>query len=228
MTPGELLFRRQMRTKLPQISLKATDNFEVLARERDHVMKTKAKAYTELKRKANICDLQPQKPRDKVLLNQERVNKLSTAFEQVPCSVGEKRQCLVLQSSDGRTIKRNVTPVKRYIHDYHRQLTYYVDNDVLDCEFDYVVNQPIHVVQHDIFLQFTVLDITIGFQNPDLVMFNAVYLLAKWYLCRCSTSMDFPSMRIFKTFLNTFIIIGENDKLHTFRSVWDIIWPYQQ
>ena len=64
-------------------------------------------------------------------------------------------------------------------------------------------------------------------------MFNAVYLLAKCYLCRCSTSMDFPSMRVFKTFLNEFLIIEENialknDKLHTFRSVWDTIWPYQE
>ena len=146
-TPAKLLFGRQMRIKLPQISLKATDNFEVLARERDHVMEEKAKTYTDLKRKANICDLQPQ---DKVLLKQERVNKLSTAFEQVPYTVLEKRgNCLVLQSSDGRTIKRNVTQVKRYIHDYQRQLIYDVDNDVLDCEFDYVFNQPIPVVQHE-------------------------------------------------------------------------------
>ena len=79
-----------------------------------------------------------------------------------------------------------------------------------------------------IFLQPTVSEIITGFQNPDLIMFNAVYLLAKCYLCRCSTSMDFPSMRVFKTFLNEFLIIEENialknDTLHTFRSVWDPI-----
>ena len=47
------------------------------------------------------------------------------------------------------------------------------------------------------------------------------------------TTKDFQSMRVFKTFLNTFLIIEENialktDKLHTFRSVWDTIWPYQE
>ena len=44
--------------------------------------------------------------------------------------------------------------------------------------------------------------------------------------------MDFPSMRVFKTFLSEFLIIEENialknDKLHTFSSVWNTICPYQ-
>ena len=57
-----------------------------------------------------------------------------------------------------------------------------------------------------IFLQPTVSEIITGFQNPDLVMFNAVYLLTKCYLCRCSTSMDFPSMRVFKTLLRRILL----------------------
>ena len=51
-----------------------------------------------------------------------------------------------------------------------------------------------------IFPQPTVSEIITGFQNPDLVMFNVMYLLAKCYLCRCSTSMNCPCMRVFKTF----------------------------
>ncbi len=82
-----------------------------------------------------------------------------------------------------------------------------------------------------ILFQPTVSEIIIGFQNPDL-MFNAVYLLAKRYLCRCSTAQEFPSIRIFKIFLKDFLTVEENialknNKLNTFINIWDTIWPYQ-
>ena len=77
-SPAELLFGRNIRTKLPQLQEFTCDD-EV--RDCKSERKEKGKMYADCKR--NECENDIQKG-DKVLLRQERDNKLSTPFKQVP------------------------------------------------------------------------------------------------------------------------------------------------
>ena len=107
--PAELLFGRKMRTKLPEL------REEVLAsemRDRDSGMKAKAKVYADKKRNAKESDISPG---DKVLVKQERQNKLSTPFAPEPDKVVTKTgNGVVIESPDGVQLKRNNTHVKKY------------------------------------------------------------------------------------------------------------------
>lgn len=108
-SPAELLFGRKIRTKLPQLQEFTCDD-EV--RDRDSERKEKGKMYADCKR--NACENDIQKG-DKVLLRQERDNKLSTPFKQVPFTVVQKNGNSVLVEADGVQYRRNVTHVKRYL-----------------------------------------------------------------------------------------------------------------
>ena len=68
--------------------------------------------YADCKR--NACENDIQKG-DKVLLRQERDNKLSTPFKQVPFTVVQKNGNSVLVEADGVQYQRNVNHVKRYL-----------------------------------------------------------------------------------------------------------------
>ena len=81
---AELLFGRKIRTKLPELN-KKSDASEV--RDRDGEMKAKAKLYADKKRQAGCSDLSPG---DKVLVKQEKQNKLSTPFAPQPYDVVTK------------------------------------------------------------------------------------------------------------------------------------------
>ena len=94
-SPAELLFGRKIRTKLPQLQEFTCDD-EV--RDRDSERKEKGKMYADCKR--NACENDIQKG-DKVLLRQERDNKLSTPFKQVPFTVVQKNGNSVLVEADG-------------------------------------------------------------------------------------------------------------------------------
>ena len=80
-SPAELLFGRKIRTKLPQLQEFTCDDD---VRDRDSERKEKGKMYAEGKR--NVCENDIQKD-DKVLLLQEKDNKLSTLFKQLPFTV---------------------------------------------------------------------------------------------------------------------------------------------
>ena len=108
-SPAELLFGRKIRTKLPQLQEFTCDD-EV--RDRDSERKEKGKMYADCKR--NACENDIQKG-DKVLLRQERDNKLSTPFKQVPFTVVQKNGNSVLVEADGVQYRRNITHVKRYL-----------------------------------------------------------------------------------------------------------------
>ena len=107
-SPAELLFGRKMRTKLPEL------REEVIAtevRDRDSGMKAKAKMYADNKRNAKHSDLSPG---DKVLVKQDRQNKLSTPFSPEPHEVVTKTgNSVVIESPEGIQLKRT-THVKKY------------------------------------------------------------------------------------------------------------------
>ena len=108
-SPAELLFGRKMRTKLPELREDVIAN-EV--RDRDIGMKAKAKVYADKKRNAKESDLSPG---DKVLVKQERQNKLSTPFAPEPHEVVTKTgDSVVIESPDDVQLKRNDTHVKKY------------------------------------------------------------------------------------------------------------------
>ena len=108
-SPAELLFGRKMRTKLPELR---EESIESEMRDRDGEMKAKAKQYADKKRNAQESDLAPG---DKVLVKQERKNKLSTPFAPGPCDVVTKTgNSVVVESSEGVQRMRNTTHVKKY------------------------------------------------------------------------------------------------------------------
>ena len=106
---AELLFGRKMRTKLPEL------REEMIAsevRDRDSGMKAKAKVYADKKRNAKESDISPG---DKVLVKQERQDKLSTPFAPGPHKVVTKTgNSVVIESPDGVQLKRSNTHVKKY------------------------------------------------------------------------------------------------------------------
>ena len=75
-------------------------------------MKAKAKQYADKRRNAQGSDLTPS---DKVLVRQERRNKLSTPFAPEPYDVITKNgNSVVIESSEGVQSMRNTTHVKKY------------------------------------------------------------------------------------------------------------------
>ena len=106
-SPAELLFGRRIRTKLPQLQ-EFTVGDEV--RDRDSERKEKGKVYADCKRNAQESKIQEG---DKVLLRQEKENKLSTTYKQSPFTVVQKNGNSVLVEANGVQYRRNVTHVKK-------------------------------------------------------------------------------------------------------------------
>ena len=77
-SPAELLFRRRMRTKLPHLQ---KFGIEDEVRDRDSERKAKGKVYAECQRNARESEI---RGGDKVILRQEKENKLSTQYIQSP------------------------------------------------------------------------------------------------------------------------------------------------
>ena len=108
-SPAELLFGRKVRTKLPELREESTESE---MRDRDSEMKAKAKQYADKKRNVQESDLTPG---DKVLVKQERRNKLSTPFAPEPYAVVTKTgNSVVIESPEGVQLMRNTTHVKKF------------------------------------------------------------------------------------------------------------------
>ena len=108
-SPAELLFGRNMRTKLPELKGESTESE---MGDRDGEMTAKAKWYADKKRNAQESDLAPG---DQVLVKQERKNKLSTPFTPEPYDVVTKTgNSVVVESPEGVQPMRNTTHVKKY------------------------------------------------------------------------------------------------------------------
>ena len=88
--PAEMLFRRKLRTKLPELREVAKLDEEVRDRERDK--KSKMKEHADRARNAEENSLMAG---DKVLFKQQRLNKWTTPFESQPYELIDKmwKQC---------------------------------------------------------------------------------------------------------------------------------------
>ena len=77
-SPAELYFKRRIRTKLPHLQ---EFGIEDEVQDRDSERKAKGKMYAECQRNARESEI---REGDKVLLRQEKENKLSTQYIQSP------------------------------------------------------------------------------------------------------------------------------------------------
>ena len=110
-SPAELLFNRKMRNKLPDISTNPLLDMEV--RDRDAEQKGKAKVYADARRGERYSAVSVG---DKVLVRQDKVNKLTTTFGATPFTVVNKNgNSLTVESPDGAQYSRNTTHVGRYL-----------------------------------------------------------------------------------------------------------------
>ena len=109
-SPAELLFRRKLRTKLPELGNTNINDFKV--RDRDGEHKEKGKMYADEKRKAVPSTL---KTGDQVFMKQDRENELSTTFNPKLLTVLDKLgNSLLLESDQDVAYKRNITHAKKY------------------------------------------------------------------------------------------------------------------
>lgn len=108
-SPAELLLKRKIRGKLPDFTMPQNDQ-EV--RDHDAEQKGKAKLYADHRRGAKHSQLDVG---DQVLVRQEKIDKLTTAFSQVPYTiVSRKGNSVTIEDSKGAQYKRNTTFVKKF------------------------------------------------------------------------------------------------------------------
>ena len=108
-SPAELLFRRKLRTRIPGIEeFQVLDGQEVI--DRDCEAKERGKLYADEKRGARESEV---KEGDRVLLKQEKTNKLTPTFRPETFRVLNKTgNSFVVESPDGVQYKRNSTDVE--------------------------------------------------------------------------------------------------------------------
>ena len=113
-SPAELLFNRQIRTKLPELSesqLQSTRH-DAAVRTADAVRKEKGRINADRVRRAKESMV---KQGDKVLLRQQKKNKLSTPYERDPYSVTDRKGQSVIIEKDGKKMMRHVSFVKLWV-----------------------------------------------------------------------------------------------------------------
>ena len=111
-SPAELLFGRKIRTKLPEFH---EERVVSEVQDRDGEMKVKAKSYADRKRHAEYSDLVPG---NRVLLKQEKQNKLSTPFAPEPYAVvGRNGSSFTIKSTEVVWLKRKTAHVKKYVQE---------------------------------------------------------------------------------------------------------------
>lgn len=109
-SPAESLFKRSLRTKLPDV--KFSQSQEENMKDRDTEMKQKAKDYADVKRHAKTSDIQIG---DHVLVKQKEQNKLTAPFCEVPFEVVDRFNSQVtVESPEGVQYKRNSAHLKKY------------------------------------------------------------------------------------------------------------------
>ena len=112
-SPAEALFKRSMRTKLPELSRPNVADEEF--GERDHLQKMKGKEYADKRRQATENDLSIG---DTVLVQQPKQNKMSTTFSANPHTVVARHGGrVIVRSPEGVDYKRHVTQVKQLVPD---------------------------------------------------------------------------------------------------------------
>ena len=119
-SPAVLLFGREIRTKLPSLNARTlpasqANVVDPTVLERDRCQKAKMKKYADEKRRAAPSNI---KRGDRVLLKQERKNKLSTRYDPDPyVVVGTKGTSLLLKRRAQPEIMRNSSAVRKLPRD---------------------------------------------------------------------------------------------------------------
>ncbi|KAK3716284.1 hypothetical protein QZH41_004075 [Actinostola sp. cb2023] len=109
-SPAELLFGRKIRTRLPQLS---DIHVEQGVRDRDAEQKARNKEYADMKRGATYSDVNIG---DRVLVKQEKENKLTTTLNPEPYRVISKTgNSMLVESPDGAQYSRNSSHVKKFV-----------------------------------------------------------------------------------------------------------------
>lgn len=125
-SPAELLFKRKMRGKLPDLTSVDTD-LEV--HDYDAEKKGKYKLYTDEHRKAEYSNVAVG---DRVLLRQDKIDKFTTPFNATPHTVVRKaRNQITVESPTGAQYTRNTTFVKKYVE---REAENKQDSRKEDCD----------------------------------------------------------------------------------------------
>jgi hypothetical protein len=110
MCPAELMFRRKLRTKLPE--LRENGRLDEEVRDKDREKKEKMKGYADKRRNAEESNLSEG---DEVLVRQQCIYKWTTVFENQPYQVINKHgNSVVVESPEGVQYKRNTTQVKPF------------------------------------------------------------------------------------------------------------------
>ena len=110
-SPAELLFNRKVKGKITDLSIDHAYDHEV--HDRDAEQKAKSKAYADIHRRASPSSIELG---DEVLVQQDKTNKLSTAFNPKPFKVVSKTgNSLVLESPTGN--QYSSSHVKQYIRE---------------------------------------------------------------------------------------------------------------
>ncbi|CAC5386829.1 unnamed protein product [Mytilus coruscus] len=154
-SPAELLFGRQIKTKLPELGHSKED---IEVRDKDRERKEKGKMYTDEKRKAVKSELQPG---DKVLVKQNKENKLSTTFHHKPLLLLEKNgNSVLIQSDQGVKYRRNVTHVKKF-----EQQNVSNENRFNQKSNENVLNRNVYMSNENLSQERSVLDESISNEN---------------------------------------------------------------
>ena len=121
-SPAELLFRRVLNTKMPELSGLDDEEADISdqgARDHETQKKQANKDYVDKKFHAKERDV---RDGDLVLLEQKRQNKLSSSYEKEPYEVMTRYgDQVVLRSSNGGECRRNMQHIKPFnIPDHER------------------------------------------------------------------------------------------------------------
>ena len=110
-TPSNLMFNREMRTKLPEMRTVEKENvFKEEIRDRDNIYKEKMKEYVDRSRKAVENDL---KVGDEVLVKNDKKGKLDTNFKEEKFVVAAKAGSQITVKNGEKEYKRNSTFLKK-------------------------------------------------------------------------------------------------------------------
>ena len=102
-TPAELLFNRKVKGKIPVLSIDHA--YDLGVHDRDAEQKAKSKAYADIHSGGSPSSIELG---DDVLVQQDRTNKLSTAFNPNPFKLVSKTgNSLVVESPTGNQYSRN-------------------------------------------------------------------------------------------------------------------------
>lgn len=112
-SPAELMFKRQLRTKLPDFEASEIREFrDETVRDRDLIRKEIGKQYADSQRRSTHSEVQIG---SEVLLQKKKTDKLTPTFEPEPFKVIDKSNTEVtIQSPAGVTYRRNIAHTKPY------------------------------------------------------------------------------------------------------------------